>query len=181
MHINPGSFSSKIVNHLNFNQNHASCFLLQITSEKMKEIKTEVVIEASPERVWKVLTDYENHPAWNPFIRSISGGKRENEKLVVSLKPPDGKAMTFHPKIIKFDTTKEFRWKGKLGVKGIFDGEHYFILEKLNSKRTRFTHGEKFSGILVPMMGGILEKTKYGFEQMNKAIKKESERGHHVH
>jgi hypothetical protein len=31
------------------------------------------------------------------------------------------------------------------------------------------------------MMGGILEKTKYGFEQMNKAIKKESERGHHVH
>ncbi len=142
----------------------------------MKTLETEIIIEAASEKVWQVLTDFENHPKWNPFIRSISGGNKEGEKLIVSLKLPEGKGMTFHPRILKFEPGKEFRWKGKLGLPGIFDGEHYFILEEISAKRTRFIHGEKFSGLLVPLMGNILEKTKDGFMLMNKSLKKECER-----
>lgn len=36
--------------------------------------------------------------------------------------------MTFKPKILIVEPNKEFRWKGKLGINGIFDGKHYFIL-----------------------------------------------------
>jgi len=39
----------------------------------MKEIRTETEIKASPGKVWQVLTDFENHRNWNPFIRSIEG------------------------------------------------------------------------------------------------------------
>tara|TARA_R100000278_G_C5377313_1_gene131182 strand:- start:53 stop:310 length:258 start_codon:yes stop_codon:yes gene_type:complete len=84
--------------------------------------------------------------------------------------------MTFKPVILKLEPSKEFRWKGKLGIKGIFDGEHFFILEKETDDSTRFIHGEKFSGILVSLMGKTLDKTKEGFEIMNEAIKRECER-----
>ena len=39
----------------------------------MKELHSEIVIDASPERVWDVLTDFASYPQWNPFIRRISG------------------------------------------------------------------------------------------------------------
>ncbi len=39
----------------------------------MKEIYTEIEIQASPERVWQALTDLERFSQWNPFIRSAKG------------------------------------------------------------------------------------------------------------
>ena len=83
--------------------------------------------------------------------------------------------MTFRPEILKFDLGKEFRWKGKLFFKGVFDGEHYFILEKIGERETRFIHGEIFSGFLVGLLDGMLSKTKDGFNLMNEAIKVQCE------
>lgn len=142
----------------------------------MKKIETEIVIDAAPEIIWRILTDFENHPRWNPFIESISGEKSVGKKITVSIKPTGGNGMTFKPVILKFDHYKEFRWKGTLGISGIFDGEHYFILEKVNSSQTRLIHGEMFSGILVWLMGKTLEKTKDGFVLMNQSLKRESEK-----
>ena len=38
-----------------------------------KEIKTEILINAAPEKVWSILTNFEKYPDWNPFIKSING------------------------------------------------------------------------------------------------------------
>ena len=141
----------------------------------MKQIETEILIEAAPEKVWEVLTDFEKHPDWNPFIKSIKGEKSVGKKLKVSIKPPDGAGMVFNPVVLKYEENKEFRWKGKLGIKGIFDGEHYFKLVE-NNGNTKFVHGEKFSGILVALMGKTLDKTKEGFQLMNESLKRECEK-----
>lgn len=142
----------------------------------MKEIKSEIIINANISKVWNVLMDFEKYPDWNPFIKSISGTKKVDHKLNVLIKPPDGKGMIFKPKILRLLPNKEFRWKGKLGVNGIFDGEHYFGLEPQSETQTKFIHGEKFSGILIPLMSKALEKTKEGFQLMNKSLKKECEK-----
>lgn len=141
----------------------------------MKQIETEIIINAAPEKIWKVLLDFENYPRWNPFIRSIKGETKVGEKLSISIKPPDGMGMSFTPVVLNLEPKKELRWKGKLGMKGIFDGEHYFKLVDDAHGSTKFIQGEKFSGILVPLMPKALEKTKEGFEQMNKAVKEECE------
>jgi hypothetical protein len=36
-----------------------------------KEIKTEILINATPEKVLSILTIFDNYPNWNPFIKSI--------------------------------------------------------------------------------------------------------------
>jgi len=123
-----------------------------------------------------VLTDFEDHPRWNPFIQSIEGEKVPGRNITVFIKPPGSKGMVFRPVILKFNPIREFRWKGKLGIPGIFDGKHYFILEPIDKSQTRFIHGEQFSGILVSLMGKALAMTRDGFTLMNEALKRESEK-----
>jgi len=142
----------------------------------MKQIESEITINSKPEKVWEKLTDFKNFESWNPFITSISGKKEVGEQLNVFIQPPGGNGMTFKPIILAFKKNSEFRWIGKLGIKGIFDGEHYFILEETGDHQTKFIQGEKFSGILVPFMEGVLKNTKKGFALMNESIKKEAEK-----
>lgn len=141
----------------------------------MKIIETEILINATPEQVWAVLTDFESFPDWNPFIRSIKGQKTVGETLEVQIQPPGGKGMTFRPEVLKFDAGREFRWRGKLLFPGVFDGEHYFILEQKSENQTLLTHGELFSGFLVGLLGGMLSKTQAGFGLMNETIKAKCE------
>ena len=142
----------------------------------MKNIQTEILINTNITKVWDVLMNFDSYPKWNPFITSISGEPKLGKILTVSINPPEGKGMTFKPTILTLESNKEFRWKGKLGINGIFDGEHYFILEFLENDKTNFIHGEKFSGLLVPLVGKMLDKTKKRFQLMNESIKNECER-----
>jgi hypothetical protein len=141
----------------------------------MKKIETEILIQAPIDLVWTVLTDFDSYPGWNPFVRSIRGIKSVGEILEVQIQPPGGNGMTFRPEVLKFDLEKEFRWKGKLLVRGVFDGEHFFILEKKGEMTTQLTHGEVFTGILVSLLSGMLTKTGDGFRLMNEAIKAKCE------
>jgi len=142
----------------------------------LKEIITEISINTSPEKVWKILTDFENQSSWNPFITSISGEKKVGGKLSIIVQPGDGGEMKFKPTVLVLSENKELRWKGKLLISGLFAGEHYFILNSTDHNTTQLIHGEKFSGILVGLFGSMLNKTKQGFELMNSALKKECEK-----
>ena len=141
------------------------------------EIATEIEMNATPERVWEVLTDFDNYPKWSPFITSISGEIKEGSTLVTQIIPPNRKLMKFSPVVLTFETNKELRWIGRAGIKGVFDGEHYFKIIEQENGSVKFEHGEIFSGILVGFMHKLIADTKLGFEQMNEALKKECEKG----
>jgi len=142
----------------------------------MRNLETEITINASTEVVWDILLDHKTYQDWNPFILNISGPSQPGEKLLVNIKPPDSKAMEFKPLVLANEKEKEFRWIGKLLVKGIFDGEHYFLLEPVGPNETRFTQGENFTGILSGLMMKMIGKnTLVGFESMNEALKKQAE------
>ena len=141
----------------------------------MKIISTSIQISAPIERVWYILLDFASYPQWNPFIQFISGPTRAGEKLSVGIKPPSGKAMTFRPTVLIVEENRELRWKGRLLLPGIFDGEHHFQLAPTPSGSS-FSQGEKFSGILVRMMrAASFEQTQRGFAEMNEALKRRAE------
>lgn len=135
----------------------------------MKEIKTEITVKSSPEIIWKTLTNFENYPNWNPFIKEIEGELKVSEQLKVKIQPENSSEMTFQPTILDLKKDKLFIWKGKFILKGLFDGEHKFELIDNKNGTTTFKQSEIFSGILVRIFN--LESTKKGFEKMNQKIK----------
>jgi hypothetical protein len=138
-------------------------------------IETSIEIEAPPKQVWAILTDFGGMAAWNPFIRSISGALATGSRLSVHIAPAGKSAMRFTPTVLAVKPERELRWLGKLLLPGLFDGEHYFFLDPIGEERTRFTHGEKFSGLLVSIFGGTLSATEEGFKAMNLALKRRAE------
>ncbi len=140
------------------------------------EIKTQIIINATPNKVWTVLTDFKDYPNWNPFIKSITGEPKVGQQITVSIVSPEGKPMTFKPKVVIFNPNREFRWIGKLLFKGLFDGEHTFELIDNGNGTTIFHHSEKFKGIVVLLFRKqLMDSTKKGFELMNENLKKRVE------
>lgn len=143
----------------------------------MKELHAELDIEASPARVWEVLTDFPSLPEWNPFMRRASGSIERGARLEVYLQPSGSSGMTFHPTVLKAEPQRELRWLGSLLVPGLFDGEHSFTIEALDEGRVRFAQHEVFRGILVPLLSRSLDRdTLRGFREMNEALKARAER-----
>lgn len=143
-----------------------------------KEIKTAILIQATPASVWTILTDFENYPKWNPFIKSISGELKVGNKITARIEPPGAKGMTFKPTILALETNKKFTWLGHLWFTGLFDGEHSFELIGNGNGTTTFVQSETFKGILVPLFKNMLDNnTIQGFEAMNRALKEVAERG----
>ncbi len=139
----------------------------------MKNIETHIIIESNLEEAWNTLMDHNSYPEWNPFIKQIKGNTKEGDILDVVLQLKDKKPMAMAPKVLVNNNTNEFRWKGKLFVEGLFDGEHYFKLEAIDNHKVKFIHGENFTGILAgPILKIIQTDTKNGFEAMNQAFKK---------
>jgi hypothetical protein len=138
----------------------------------MKQYETDILINAPKEEVWATLMDHASYASWNPFIVAISGGAEVGSQLQVSLQLDNAKPMNFEPVVLVNKTGREFRWRGKMLVKGLFDGEHYFKLEAINERETRLIHGEIFSGLLTrPILSMIGKKTLSGFKTMNEALK----------
>ena len=140
------------------------------------ELRTEIEIDATAERVWSALIDFAAYPAWNPFIRSVRGLPVAGHTLEIRIQPSGASGMTFRPRVLVADSPRELRWLGRLLLPGIFDGEHSFRIEPIGVNRVRFHQSERFSGVLVPFLWRTLDgATRRGFEEMNAALKRRIE------
>jgi hypothetical protein len=136
------------------------------------DIETQIDIDAAPEQVWKVLTDFSAYASWNPFVTKIEGAPAPASRLRIRVEPPGGAAMTFRPRVTHVEPNRSLAWLGRLGIPGLFDGAHRFELVTLPGGRTRLIHAEHFTGMLVPLFRKSLDdKTRKGFEAMNAALK----------
>jgi hypothetical protein len=141
------------------------------------ELRTEIEIAAPAARVWAILTDFAAYPSWNPFIVELTGTLAANGPLVARMRPPgSARAMTFKPRVSVHEPGKRFAWLGSLPIPGLFAGEHSFELTALAPDRVRFTHGESFRGLLIPLLRKNLDgPTRAGFIAMNEALKQRAE------
>ena len=143
----------------------------------MRHLETEIEIAASPEKIWAILTDFPAMPTWNPFIRAIRGRPAEGSDSRFCWRRRAKARCGFGPRFSFLTPARELRWRGSLGVPGLFDGEHMFRLDTISPSHTRFLHAETFSGLLVPliMRGTTLAATRAGFIAMNAALKAKAE------
>jgi hypothetical protein len=138
----------------------------------MLELRTETEIDSPVDRVWHVLMDFNAYPEWNPFLRRIDGKAEVGSRLDVEIGASGTRGMRFRPTVMSVVPNREFRWLGKVGIRGLFDGEHIFELAPMGSQSTRFVQRERFRGIFLPFLARRLEReVRRGFDEMNRALR----------
>jgi hypothetical protein len=139
-------------------------------------LMTDVTIEAAADRVWGVLIDFDAYPGWNSFLPSIRGEARTGTLLAITVLLRGRHPMSLRTRVLRVVPRRELRWRGRLLLPGLFDGEHVFTIAPLSAGRVRFSQRETFRGALVPVLGrALFGTTLRGFEEMNRALKTRAE------
>ena len=140
------------------------------TNARPYTLSSSIELEATPDEVWRVLTDLPAYDEWNPFIVSADGTVARDATLHLVMHDQTGDT-TFTPTVLVADAGKELRWIGRLGPGWIFDGEHRFRIEPLGKRRVKLTQSENFSGVMIPFYRGTLNaNTLPQFRAMNQAL-----------
>ncbi len=119
------------------------------TNVRPYTLEASIQINATPERVWAVLTDQAAYPGWNPFIVSSAGRIQVGATLTNRMHDATGDT-TFTPTVLVVEPGRELRWIGRVGPGGIFDGEHTFTITQVRPGVVLFTQREDFTGVAVP-------------------------------
>jgi len=139
------------------------------------EITTEIVINATPARVWDVLTDFPQYPDWNPFVLEVQGAVREDATIRYRFEMPRGVRIWTAATVPIFEPERELRFSAHLLKPAVFRGDHYFVIRP-TGRGVTFHHGEVISGLLFPAIRLILQN--YGrpqFQALNSALKQRAE------
>jgi hypothetical protein len=143
----------------------------------MKEIQSEIEIQATPDQVWQILTDLDKYPEWHPYATAV-GKVAVGEKVDLALKPASlkTKGMVLHCKVTKVVVNRELRWKYFVGAAMLFSGEHIFAIEPIDASHVRFIDREVFNGLLIPLQANDIDiNTRSDFIAMDQALKTRAE------
>jgi hypothetical protein len=146
-----------------------------LQGENMKELRTEIEIQATPDKVWQVLTNLNQYPEWNPFIHHAIGTAKLGEKVDITFKS-GSKDMTLHCIVIKVEPNRELCWKYHVILPGLWSGEHSFTIEPIGTNQVRFIDKEIFTGLLIPFQAKDIDtNSRRDFSEMDKALKAKAE------
>ncbi|MDL2334791.1 MAG: SRPBCC domain-containing protein [Chloroflexota bacterium] len=141
-----------------------------------RTIRSAIEIRAPLATVWRVLTDFDAYPAWNPHVRRVVGRPRVGGRIAIHTRPPGGRTVVMRPVILSWTAPHELRWRATFVSRALFSGEHGYRLEEIAPGRVRFVQDETFSGWLVPLYARArLASTRLGFAQMNEALRTRAE------
>ncbi|NTV67549.1 MAG: SRPBCC domain-containing protein [Chlorobaculum sp.] len=137
----------------------------------MNTVRTGIVIDAPPERVWTALVGFSDYVAWNPCLRRIDGEATADATLHITIRLAWLPPIRFTAKIDRFSRNEILGWRGVLFL-GLLHGRHWFELQPLDAGKTLFIHAESFGGALsspfLALFSGVI-RTSY--EAMNRALK----------
>ena len=83
----------------------------------MRHEETQIDIEAPPEAVWMVITEFDSFPDWNPLVTGAIGEVSKGEILEVRIALPKGKPRTVRPRLLVADPNRELRWRGHFCIR----------------------------------------------------------------
>ena len=136
----------------------------------MPSVLTTLEIDAAPAAIYRVLTDLDAYPTWNPVIKWMRGEAKVGGTLRFRIDIPSLPPLLFKAKVTLADELLGFAWEG--GPPAVFAGHHYLRFEPVSKTRTRLVHGEDFSGALrnVVVNGFVRKRIESGYEVLNRAV-----------
>lgn len=130
-------------------------------------LPTAIDIDATPEQVWEVLSDFSAYGEWSNFSR-IDGAPELGEKLTMRMP-----GFWFSSTVTAVTPGRELQWSAKILAAGLFLGEHNFTLVRTEGGGTRVLNTETFSGMLTTPFEGLFAKNhnEGGYVAFNRALK----------
>ncbi len=139
----------------------------------MKRFASTVVIIATPERIWSILTDAARYPDWNTTVSKVEGRIAPGVRIVVHAVISPGRA--FPVKVTAFDPPRRMVWRGGMPL-GLFVGERVFELTSTSPGSVQFSMRESFAGPLASLIGRTIPDLQPAFDEFAAALKREAER-----
>jgi hypothetical protein len=138
----------------------------------MKFFTATTNIKASPETIWKILTDAPNYPKWDPGVIRIEGKIASGEKVVAYNKISPNRA--FPAKVTEFVPNQRMVWSGGMPL-GLFKGVRTFTLTPKSDGSVDFTLREEFSGPLLFLIGRTIPDMTQSFNDFVTGLKSHAE------
>jgi hypothetical protein len=135
-----------------------------------QSVRVDVDIEATPEKIWSLLTNVADAPRWNSTITQIDGRVALGERLTI--KVPIS-TRTFNVTVDVFEPHRRLVWSDGNAV---FRGVRTYTLTPTGRGSTKFSMEELFTGFMLPLIRLSLPDFKPVFEQYAADLKKQAER-----
>jgi hypothetical protein len=145
----------------------------------MHQIRTEILIQASTDVVWAVLTDFRSYGRWNPFIRAIEGRAAVGERLVLTTRQRGNDARRSQGVVLRVQPRRELSWRGRGWSGWLMQTVRAFRLDGLPEGGVRVRHVRQVRGPMSPLMHLTShEPAEQQMHEMNTALKERAERAH---
>ena len=138
----------------------------------MKEFKASILISASSDTIWSILTDAPSYPEWDPGMIKLEGTIAQGEKITAYTKISPDRAFPVTVDIV--EKGKKMTWSSAMPL-GAFSGVRTFTLDDQGNGTIKFTAHEQFTGWMLPLIGRTIPDLTESFENFVKGLKARAE------
>lgn len=139
----------------------------------MKAYEANATINATPERIWSLLTDGPGYARWDNGVVRVDGRIAPGETIKVVSEANPGR--TFPVKVTGFDPGRRMEWSGGMPL-GLFRGVRTFTLTPSADGATSVRVREEYTGPLLGMMWRSMPDLGPSFDKFATGLKTEAER-----
>lgn len=146
-------------------------------SNTQANIYTDIVINAPANKVWAILTDFNNMPNWSSTIKGLSGDIRNGGNVIVKVALANGQIIDVPRSPLIYKDGILFGWSGEIKRFTGLSDNHKYKVEAISRCQTRFIQTEEFAGAnpdITPIALANLSIERY--KLFNQELKKEVEK-----
>ena len=138
----------------------------------MKTFATRTTIHATPDAIWRLLTDAPNYPTWNTTVTRVEGRIAPGKQVTIHARVAAGRA--FPVNVVAFDAPRRMVWSSGMPL-GLFKGERTYELRPLGSGGVEFAMREDYTGLLSPLITRSIPDLQPAFDEFAACLKASAE------
>jgi hypothetical protein len=131
-----------------------------------KSVHHEISIQASPDKVWEVLTDTDSYDSWNPVMKLLEGEIKEGNKVTYRFTQDAENVSEIASRVKKVIPNQLLNQGG--GIPLVLTFDHKYMLEP-SGAGTKMTIHEDYRGIGVNFWNPAPVEKAYA--RLNEALK----------
>ncbi|HXX37570.1 MAG TPA: SRPBCC domain-containing protein [bacterium] len=138
-----------------------------------REARSAIMISATADTVWALLTDLTHYTVWNPYISPAKGNIKEGAPLELTLHNGD-QTVIIAETVLSVKPDHELSWGGWM-LDHNLQRTLTFSIDQVGPDQVWLDAHEVFQGILLPFVGNIPDDAQHGLDEMVRALRSAAE------